>query len=268
MSELKHCNPTGRFTGLAALYARCRPGYPASALDHIIARCGLGPRSLLVDVGCGTGISSRLLAERGIRVLGVEPNAEMRTQAEAAPGGSPAPTYCEGRAEATCLPSGSADAVLAAQAFHWFDPGPALAEFHRILKPDGWVALMWNERDESDPFTAEYGVAFRSVRGAAALEMSRGRAGEPLLVSPLFQDGSRVTFANVQELDEDGLLGRAFSASYAPREPEEAERFAAALREVFARHQRHGRVVIHYEAAVYLARRLVRPEVDHLAQVL
>jgi SAM-dependent methyltransferase len=255
MSELKHCNPTGRFTGLAALYARCRPGYPPAALDLIVARCGLGPRSLLVDVGCGTGISARLFAERGIPVLGVEPNAEMRAQAEAEPAGSPAPRYCEGRAEATGLPDSSADVVLAAQAFHWFDPGPTLAEFHRILKPDGWVALVWNERDESDPFTAEYGAAFRSVRGAAALEMSRGRAGEPLLVSPLFQDGSRATFANSQELDEEGLLGRAFSASYAPRELQEVERFAAAMRAVFARHEQHGRVVVRYEAAVYLARR-------------
>jgi SAM-dependent methyltransferase len=257
MSDLKHSNPTGRFTGLARLYARCRPGYPPSALDHIIARCGLGPPSLLVDVGCGTGISSRLFAERGIRVLGIEPNADMRAraEAEAAPPGSPVPSYADGRAEATGLPDGVGNAVLAAQAFHWFDPGPTLAEFHRILKPDGWVALMWNERDESDPFTAAYGDAFRAVRGAAGLEASRGRAGEPLLVNPLFQDGSRRTFANAQEVDQEGLLGRAFSASYAPREPDEAERFAAALREVFARHERGGRVVIHYQAAVYLARR-------------
>jgi SAM-dependent methyltransferase len=257
MSELSRQNPTGRFTGLAELYARCRPSYPAAAVDHVISRCGLGSGSLLVDVGCGTGISSRQLAARGVPVLGIEPNADMRAQAEAEPPppGCPAPRYADGRAEATGLPDGVADAVLAAQAFHWFDTEAALREFHRILRRDGWVALVWNERDESDPFTAAFGGVIRSGRGAAALEASRGRSGEPLLVNPLFRDGSRTVFTHGQELDEDGALGRAFSASYAPREPAEAEAFAAALREVFTRFQQGGRVVLRYQASVYLAMR-------------
>jgi SAM-dependent methyltransferase len=258
MSDLSRQNPTGRFTGLAGLYARCRPSYPDAAVDHVVSRCGLGPGSLLVDVGCGTGISSRQLAARGVPVLGIEPNADMRAQAEAEPPpppGCPAPRYADGRAEATGLPDGVADAILAAQAFHWFDADAALREFHRVLKRNGWVALLWNERDGSDPFTAAFGAVIRSGRGAAALEASRGRAGEPLLVNPLFREGSRVVFTHSQELDEDGVLGRAFSASYAPREPAQAEAFAAALREVFARFQQGGRVVLRYEASLYLARR-------------
>jgi SAM-dependent methyltransferase len=257
MSDLSRQNPTGRFTGLANLYARCRPSYPAAAVDHIVSRCGLGPGSLLVDVGCGTGISSRLFAARGVPVLGLEPNADMRAQAAAEPPapGCPPPGYADGRAEATGLEGGVADVVLAAQAFHWFDAEAALREFHRVLKPEGWVALLWNERDESDGFTAAFGAVIRSGSGAAALEASRGRAGEPLLVSPLFREGTRVVFANSQELDEDGVLGRAFSASYAPREPARAEAFAAALREVFGRFQQGGRVVVRYEASLYLARR-------------
>src|SRR3989442_14355494 len=103
MPDLSRLNPTGRFTGLADVYARCRPTYPAEAIDLIVARCGLGPRALLVDVGCGTGISSRLFAERGVPVVGVEPNEDMRRQAAAhpLPPGAPQPSYCEGRAEAT-----------------------------------------------------------------------------------------------------------------------------------------------------------------------
>ena len=257
MSDLSRQNPTGRFTGLAGLYARCRPSYPVAAVQCVVSRCGLGPGSLLVDVGCGTGISSRLFAGHGVPVLGLEPNADMRAQAEAEPPppDSPEPYYADGRAEATGLPAGVADVVLAAQAFHWFDAQAALREFHRILKPDGWVALVWNERDESDPFTAAFGALIRSGSDAAALERSRARAGEALLVSPLFRDGSRVVFAHSQELDEDGVLGRAFSASYAPREPARAEAFAAALREVFARYQEGGQVVLRYQASLYLARR-------------
>ncbi len=146
MSEITRFNPLGRFTGLAEIYARCRPGYPDAAIEFIASHCGLGPGSLLVDVGSGTGIASRLFAGRGIRVVGIEPNAEMRKEAQATdvPLGVPRPTYVAGRGEATGLESASADLVLAAQAFHWFEADAALAEFHRIMKPAGWVALMWN----------------------------------------------------------------------------------------------------------------------------
>jgi SAM-dependent methyltransferase len=257
MSDLAHCNPTTRFSGLAALYAQCRPDYPQEAVDFIMTRCGLGPESLLVDVGCGTGISSRLFARRGVRVLGIEPNADMRARAasEPLPAGCPQPIYQDGRAEATGLADGSADVVLAAQAFHWFESAAALREFARILKPGGWVVLVWNERDETDPFTAVYGAAVRATRDAAAVEGPRGRAGVALLESPEFEAGERVVFRHAQVVDQDGLLGRAFSASYAPREPAEVEKFAASLRAAFDRFQSDGKVVLRYETAVYLARR-------------
>jgi SAM-dependent methyltransferase len=250
-------DPTGRFSGLADLYARHRPDYPAAALDLVVARCGLGPDSLLADVGCGTGISARLFAARGVPVVGIEPNDAMRARAEAepAPPGDPAPVYRAGRAEATGLADGSVTAVLAAQAFHWFDAPAALREFRRVLRLGGWVALLGNERDESDAFTAAYGAVVRTSPEAAAVEGPRARAGLALLESDLFEAAERAAFAHGQELDEEGLLGRAFSASYAPREPALVERFMAALHEVFTRFQSRGRVVVRYETTVYLARR-------------
>jgi SAM-dependent methyltransferase len=253
MSDLSSFNPTGRFTGLAEEYSKYRPSYPAAALDFIVTHCRLGPSSLLVDVGCGTGISSRPFAERGIQVIGIDPNDEMRRQAEETACGRPAPAYRNGRAEETGFADGCADAVLAAQAFHWFEAEPTLREFRRILRPGGWVVLMWNERDESDPCTADFGSVVRSGPDAAAVEVPRGQAGAALLASPLFRDAARHDFVNEQMLDEDGLLGRAFSASYAPREPKAAAEFASALRAVFARWQREGTVTLRYETSVYLA---------------
>jgi SAM-dependent methyltransferase len=256
MSDLSQLNPTERFTGLADLYAKHRPSYPGGALDFIVQRCKLSGATTLVDVGCGTGISSRLFALCGVPVIGVEPNDEMRRQAEAtaAPTG-PAPVYRVGRAEATGLPDGSAWVVLAAQAFHWFAVEAALREFHRILRPHGWVVLVWNERDENDPATAAFGAIVRTTPEAAAVEGPRGRAGEPLLTSPLFEEGSRTVFPNQQPLDEEGLLGRAFSASYAPREPAVVAAFDRALRRFFSEWQGDGKVVLRYETSVYLSRR-------------
>jgi SAM-dependent methyltransferase len=167
------------------------------------------------------------------------------------------PRYCKGRAEATQLADGVADTVLAAQAFHWFDPDTALREFVRILKPGGWVVLMWNERDESDPCTAAYGAVIAAAPEARAVEGPRGQAGQALLASPLFADRECVRFRNEQALDEEGLLGRAFSASYAPREPRAAEQFAADLRAVFDRFQQDGAVVLRYETSVYVGHKPV-----------
>ncbi len=193
--DLSQQRPTERFSALADCYQRFRPSYPDAAIDFIMERCALGPSSLLVDVGAGTGIASRLFAARGVPVLGVEPNAEMRRRAEAAASapGQPVPRYCEGTGEATGLPDAVATAVLSAQAFHWCKPELALPEFVRILKPGGWAALMWYERDETDAFTAAYGDLLPRCRtprpwkdrarrrGGVAVEPSLRRRGAPCL---------------------------------------------------------------------------------------
>src|SRR5262249_49710166 len=158
-------------------------------------------------------------------------------------------------AEATGLSDVYCDCVLAAQAFHWFEADVTLPEFRRIVRPGGWVVLLWNERDETDAFTAAYGTVIRSAPDAAAVEGPRGKAGNVLLTSPLFQEAGRASFGHEQVLDEEGVLGRAFSASYAPREPEQAQAFATALRDVFRRFQEAGQVRLKYVTTVTLARR-------------
>ena len=253
MPDLSQRAPLNRFTGLAGLYARSRPDYPATAIDFILQHCGLRAGALLVDVGSGTGISARRFAACGLRVIGIEPNADMRRQAEAEPEYRSLIAYQDGKAEATGLPDASADAVLAAQAFHWFAAGEALKEFRRILRPGGWVIVMANERDEGDPATAAYGAIIGGAKEAAAIEQPRRVAAQALRNSPLVRRAERRQFPNEQVVDEEGLLGRAFSASYAPKEPEAVKQFIAALRRVFAEYQVDGRFHLCYVTSVDVA---------------
>lgn len=256
MSDLFNLDPTGRFSGRAEAYARYRPDYPDAAIDHIVAHCGLNAWSLIVDVGCGTGISSRIFAQRRLQVMGIEPNRDMRRQAEAEPfDGSPLPVYRRGQAEATGVPDASVELVLAAQAFHWFRADEALREFHRILKPGGWVALMWNERDESDPFTRAYGDGLRIGPDTAELEKQRAAAGAPLLTCPLFEQAGTARFHHEQTLNAEEVVGRARSASYFPRDPQIAARVTEALQAAFRRFERNGNVCMRYVTSVLSARK-------------
>ena len=250
-------NPTERFSNRASQYSQARPDYPADALDFILKRCALGNGSKLVDIGAGTGISTRAFASRGLNVTGVEPNQAMLDEAEKNKDFSELIQYARGKAEETGLPSNSYDAVLCAQAFHWFEPGLALAEFNRLLKPGGWIILIWNERDEKDLFTKEYGTLLRTLPDTKNVELNRFNAGAPLLESKIFKQQDKTCFANEQILDLEKLIGRAFSASYAP-EPGtgEAAAFEERLARLFRLFQKDGKVVIRYECSVYTAQKM------------
>lgn len=249
-------HPHSKFTGLAQVYASARPTYPAASIDSIVSDCHLKKGALVVDIGCGTGISSRLFAERGFRVIGIEPNEDMRNQAEQEHQQADWQlSYQPGSAEDTRLAAGTVDLVIAAQAFHWFDPAPTLAEFKRILKPGGHVALIWNERMETDPFTHAYGNALRRwAKDTKTVESNRANAAEPFLESALFTDYQVRKFENYQTLDEAGVLGRVFSTSYAPKESADRDALTAELKEIVSENSSGGLVRMHYLTTVYLGR--------------
>jgi ubiquinone/menaquinone biosynthesis C-methylase UbiE len=254
MSDLSKHNPTNRFSGLAEVYAKSRPSYPADAVDYIVHHCAVGKNSILVDMGSGTGISSRLLAAQGPTVIGVEPNDDMRTQAESESLDIENLSFLKGTAEQTLLLDNIADVVLCAQAFHWFEADAALAEFKRILKPGGWAVLIWNERNEKDAFTKTYGNLLRELPDTTSVEVPRGMAGQALLNSKIFHQQEFKHFPNQQIMDEEMLIGRAFSASYAPREKALAEEFTLKLRKLFKQFADHGTVSLIYETSVYVGK--------------
>src|SRR5687768_16300575 len=146
-----------RFSSRAEAYAKYRPCYPAGVVETLKSECGLTTDSVVADVGSGTGILTELLLKNGNRVFGIEPNEAMRVFAEEALKDYPQFESVDGSAEATALPDDTMDIVVAAQAFHWFDREKTKREFTRILKPNGWVALIWNERRlDTTPFLRAY----------------------------------------------------------------------------------------------------------------
>jgi ubiquinone/menaquinone biosynthesis C-methylase UbiE len=247
---------TNRFTGLAKIYAQARPSYPKQAIENIVSHCKLNANSILVDIGSGTGISSRLFAKYVFKVIGIEPNEDMRNEAKSNIENNNEYSnieYMDGTAEQTGLADTSVDAIICAQAFHWFNPEIAMLEFKRILKNDGWVVLLWNERDENDKFTAEYGNLIRKLPETKSVEVPRGKSGLALLTSNLFCKQEKTIFANEQILNKEKLLARAFSASYVPKTGKLAESFKNELIALFHKYQKDDSIVLKYETAVYFA---------------
>ncbi len=191
------------------MYEQARPDYPATALDHIIEVLELERGAHVVDVGAGTGKFARQLVARGLRVTGVEPIAEMREIFERVVDAE----VVDGTAESIPLDDGTADAITAAQAFHWFDPERAPSELARVLRPRGGIALIWNVRDESHPLHQAYADAIRPYKGEAYPASGGHPAGTPL-DSPLFAGVEERTFPHVQLMDADGLVARAASVSF------------------------------------------------------
>ena len=189
-----------------AAYQRGRPGYPPAAVDFLASRLHLGPGRTVVDLAAGTGKLTRPLIATGAEVVAVEPVAEMRA---GLPAGARA---VDGTAEAMPLTTQSADAVVVAQAFHWFDGDAALAEIHRVLRPGCSLALVWNRRrmDAVNRAIEELIAPHRGHPSAFHTEAWRVAFERTRLFGPLEE---RI-FPNEQFLDADGLVDRIASVSF------------------------------------------------------
>lgn len=248
-------NATSRFSDRVENYVRYRPGYPREALETLKKDCGLLPAHVIADIASGTGIWTRMLLANGNAVYGVEPNTDMRQAGEQLLAEFPKFTSVAGKAEATTLRVESVDFVAAAQAAHWFDRERARQEFSRILKPGGWLVLLWNEREvDTTPFLREYeelllsyGTDYEEVRH----ERTTGAVHEFFDPAPYAER----TFPMRQEFDYAGLEGRLLSSSYAPGvgHPKH-DPMLRALRNIFERHASSGRVTFAYKTRLFFGR--------------
>jgi SAM-dependent methyltransferase len=198
------------FGSAADAYERGRPGYPAKAIRWLERRLELGPGRTVVDVGAGTGKLTRELVSSGATVVAVEPVPAMRAVLEET---APEATALDGTAEALPLGAGSVDAVVVAQAFHWFDAPAALAEFHRVLRPQGRFALIWNRRLREQPLWRAISEITEPYRHDTPAYY-RGEWRQPVASTALFTRVDELETPLEQELDGDELVDRIGSTSF------------------------------------------------------
>jgi ubiquinone/menaquinone biosynthesis C-methylase UbiE len=235
----------------AEVYERVRPEYPDGAVDWAAERLGLGPGSAVLDLAAGTGKLTRALVARKLKVVAVDPSAEMLAQLRTA---LPELDAREGTAEAIPLADAAVSAVTVAQAFHWFDPQPALREMHRVLRPDGGLALFTNSRDENDPVQKAWQEIVRDVKAPVRDRETRDKRAE-LARSGLFTAPEEYEERWTQQLSADEFVGLVASRSYVSHlEEPERERILA---EVRAAGERLGEPIpFRYVTQVWVARRV------------
>lgn len=247
--------PTERFSARVQNYARYRPSYPKEILDVLKRECDLSPDSPIADVASGTGIFTRLLLENGNPVFGIEPNPDMRLAGEKHLADFPKFVSVEGTAEATTLPSHCVQFVTAAQAAHWFDRELAVREFRRILRPHGYLVLIWNDRRiEATAFSRDYEQLLVKY-GTDYLEVQRrGKATGGEKFFELRSCQYRVLNTR-QEFDYAGLEGRLLSSSYTPQPGDSGHiPMLNELKKIFEAHQAGDVVCMEYDTRLYFER--------------
>lgn len=246
---------TQRFSDRVDAYVRYRPSYPPQLINTLQSEFGLHAGQTVGDVGSGTGISARLFLDAGCAVHAIEPNSKMRAAAERDLANFPGFCSYEGTAEQTPLPSSFLDWYVAAQAFHWFDVPAARLEAQRIIKPDGRVLLVWNDRRSDSPFLEAY-ERFLHEHGTDYAQVThRNVLAEARVPAFLGCEPAMREFPYSQQFDWEGLRGRALSSSYIPGPTHQHHGpMLVALREVFDRFATAGLVEFQYVTRAFVGK--------------
>jgi ubiquinone/menaquinone biosynthesis C-methylase UbiE len=239
-----------RFTDTAETYARHRPEFPDEVVELCAEYAGLKPGSIVLDLGCGTGISSRMFARHGFQVIGIEPNAAMLAKAIEAGGG---PEYRNGEAAATGMPDAVADLIVSARAMHWFDMDAALPEWRRVLRGHGACAAFG-----FGPSDSGWHVDYKAMIRRRFPELLRsGKMIDPyawVTGSPQCADVVEHVRDVPQHVGWEALIGRLWSESNMVVCAPDSVDFNACVRELFERHARNGVLSYHYRMRLMLWR--------------
>jgi SAM-dependent methyltransferase len=244
---------TQRFSSRVENYIKYRPGYPNGVVETLRSECGLTADSIVADIGSGTGILTEMFLRNGNAVYGIEPNREMREAAERLLKDYPRFRSVAAQAEETRLDDAGVDFVTAGQAFHWFDREKTRREFARILRPHGWIALIWNERvTTTTPFLVAYEQLLKDY-STDYEQVDHRRIDDDVIRAFFGSDDFRLKqFKNAQVFDYEGVKGRLLSSSYAPEEGRpNYQPMIAELERIFQTYKDEGRVVFEYVTQMY-----------------
>jgi ubiquinone/menaquinone biosynthesis C-methylase UbiE len=239
-------DPKTRFSSRVENYVKYRPDYPLEIISFLKEQDILKENYIVADIGSGTGKLTELFLMNGNLVYGVEPNDNMRRAAEYLLKKYSNFRSIKGSAEETNLNSNMIDLITAGQAFHWFKVKETIQEFKRILKSNGYVLLIWNNRKKSghnfsvqyENFILKYGTDYKEVR------KNENNIDD-------FFEYKLKTFSNYQNLNFEGLKGRLLSVSYIPQEGPHFIKMLDELKELFDLYQKDGFVRIEYDTQVY-----------------
>jgi ubiquinone/menaquinone biosynthesis C-methylase UbiE len=242
---------TKRFSDRVEDYIKYRPNYPPGLVPALEKAMKLNGAEIVADIGSGTGLSSLPFLTSEYKVLGIEPNKEMREAAEKQLESFTNFKSINGEAEKTNLPANSVDVILCGQAFHWFDRQKSKIEFARILTKEGNIVLVWNERSIKNNFQKEYEkILFDNIEEYRILNH---RNIDPKLISDFFtpKKMNKLSLENKQTLSFAGLVGHLRSSSYFPKSGAQHDKTITDLRLLFQKYKEEETVVFEYETKVY-----------------
>ena len=240
-----------RFSIRANDYVKYRPTYPQEAINCIIDTFNLSENSILADIGSGTGIFTSLFDNRVKTIFGVEPNNEMRDNAIIFLKGQKNFQPVRGDSENTNLGINSIDAIVCAQAFHWFDVEKTKIEFLRILKQKKQTALIWNIRDTKDPFFSEYEKLLIKYCNNY-LDAAHNRDFDKI-AGTIFTQHKKVIFHHNLYYDFESVCGLLNSSSYCPLPNEENHKpLFENMKQLFEKYQVNNKVTFVYETMLYI----------------
>ncbi len=244
---------TKRFSNRVDNYVKYRPSYPAEIIAFLENEMQFNKNFVVADIGSGTGILSKIFLDNGNAVYGVEPNEAMRKKAEEILQDFSLFKSINATAEQTTLQNSSIDVITAAQAFHWFDAVKTKTEFKRILKPNGYCVLIWNERSVASAFEKayeqllfDYAIDYKKVNHKNIDEKK---------IAAFFSPHSFIqrSFINKQVFDFEGLKGRLLSSSYSPAENHpEHNAMIEALMNIYSLYNQNNTVQFNLETKVYI----------------